>query len=60
MQDMSRPSPSTTRLLLVADRDHRRGRPPESPVRRYRLARLQLDGAAQPGDRHAHLRRSYD
>jgi hypothetical protein len=57
---MSRPDPSITRLLLVADRDHRRGRPASSPVRRYRLARLRLDAPAERGDRHAHLRRTND
>ena len=57
---MSRPNPSLTRLILVADRDHRRGRPADSPVRRYRLARLRLDGVSDEAERHAHLYRAYD
>jgi hypothetical protein len=60
MPAMSRPSPATTRLLLVADRDHRRGRPAEAPVRRYRLARLRLEGPPEPVERQAHPRRSFD
>ncbi len=60
MEPMTRPSASLTRLLLIADRDHRGGEPPSSPVRRYRLARLRLDGGGEPVERHAHLTRRFD
>jgi len=56
------PRPITpSRVLLVADR---RVGPPESggaPLRRYRLARLRLDGrSAGPALRFEHLKRIYD
>lgn len=57
---MPRPSPSLSRYLLLAapaptDRD------PNSPkVRRYRLARIQVNGRAPANDRFAHLQRSYE
>jgi hypothetical protein len=57
---MSRPNPSLTRLILVADRDHRRGLPADSPVRRYRLARVRLDGPSDQAERYAHMRRAFD
>jgi hypothetical protein len=48
-------------VLLVADR---RPASPEStvvPVRRYRLARLRLEGrSADPGMRFEHLKRTFD
>ena len=49
---------STSRVLLVADRDGGTSRPADGPkVRRYKLARLEL---ARPDDRFAHLKRSHD
>ncbi len=59
--DMPRPITSS-RVLLVADR---RVGPPESegaaPLRRYRLARLRLDGrSAGPALRFEHLKRIHD
>jgi hypothetical protein len=57
---MTRPAPSS-RVLLVADR-----RPPVQPsgavpIRRYRLARLRLDGrSTDPSSRFEHLKRAFD
>ena len=57
---MTRPMTSS-KLLLVAD--PRSGSPERerTGVRRYRLARLRLDGrAADPAARFEHLKRIYD
>jgi hypothetical protein len=57
---MDRPLTSS-KLLLVAD--HRMGtaRPTATPIRRYRLARLQLDGRpARPAMPFEHLKRVFD
>lgn len=57
---MTRPA-ATSRVLLIADR---RPTAPDStgvPVRRYRLARLRLDGRpTAPGSRFEHLKRTFD
>jgi hypothetical protein len=60
------PSMSTTsatlfsRILLVGERS-RPGSGPDAPaIRRYRLARLHVNGRPPGAHRHAHLRRSYD
>jgi hypothetical protein len=43
------PSPAAVRLMLVADRDHRRGAPADSRVRRFRLARVPARTEDRPG-----------
>jgi hypothetical protein len=57
---MTRPTPSSKVLLVGA----RRGETDTSagiPIRRYRLARLRLDGRASGADaRFEHLKRVYD
>lgn len=50
-----------SKVLLVADaRPASPAGEREARIRRYRLARLRLDGRASVVDRHAHLRRSHD
>jgi hypothetical protein len=52
---------SAARVLLVERRDTPAQRDPNAPkVRRYRLARLQLNGRATGRNRFEHLRRTYD
>jgi hypothetical protein len=52
---------AAARVLLVERRDTVAPRDPNAPkVRRYRLARLQLNGRAGGRGRYEHLRRSYD
>jgi hypothetical protein len=46
---------SSSRFLLLPET----GRPAKPHVKRYRLARLKLEGR-DPADRFAHLRRTYD
>lgn len=53
-QDRAMPA-TPARILLVADK-----RREEPPIKRYRLARLRLEGPPVAVDRHAHLKRSYD
>ncbi len=49
---------SARRRLTLVPADARRT---EAPLRRYRLARVQLEGGSISNrDRFAHLRRSYD
>jgi hypothetical protein len=63
MSFMSAPSvaASAARVLLVERRDTVAPRDPNAPkVRRYRLARLQLNGRSTGRGRYEHLRRSYD
>jgi hypothetical protein len=71
MPSMSAPSAvSAARVLLVrapanevrgSGRDTVASRDPNAPkVRRYRLARLQLNGRATGRNRFEHLRRTYD
>jgi hypothetical protein len=59
---MSAPSAvSAARVLLVERRDTVAPRDPNAPkIRRYRLARLQLNGRAAGRARFDHLRRVYD
>ena len=58
---MSAPSVAAARLLLVERRDTVAPRDPNAPkVRRYRLARLQLNGRASGRGPYEHLRRTYD
>ena len=52
---------AAARVLLVERRDVVAPRDPNAPkVRRYRLARLQLNGRPQGQGRYEHLRRRYD
>ena len=61
MDRMSAPSVTAARLLLVERRDTVAPRNPDAPkIRRYRLARLQLNGRATGRARYEHLRRIYD
>jgi hypothetical protein len=61
MSSMSASSVAAARVLLVERRDTVAPRDPNAPkVRRYRLARLQLNGRATGRARYEHLRRSYD
>jgi hypothetical protein len=62
MHPMSAPSAvSAARVLLVERRDTVAQRDPNAPkIRRYRLARLQLNGRATGRNRFEHLRRTYD
>ena len=57
---MKRPATSS-RVLLVEDRRAGSGAPAASTVRRYRLARLRFDPAAdEPGTRFEYLKRTHD
>jgi hypothetical protein len=62
MHAMSAPSAvSAARVLLVERRDTVAPRDPNAPkIRRYRLARLQLNGRTAGRPRFDHLRRVYD
>jgi hypothetical protein len=59
---LSMNSPHTvSKVLLVADQRSRTPRTAVSPLRRYRLARLRIDGrSTQPGARFDHLKRVFD
>jgi hypothetical protein len=58
---MTPSSIAAARLLLVERRDTVAPRDPNAPkVRRYRLARLRLNGRATGGARFEHLKHSYD
>ncbi|HEY8763282.1 MAG TPA: hypothetical protein VIM18_03765 [Solirubrobacteraceae bacterium] len=53
--------PNASKVLLVADRRSVAAEPGTVPFRRYRLARLRLDGrVAEPASRFEHLKRVYD
>jgi hypothetical protein len=61
MLDMTRPNTSSKVMLLPGRRVEAAEPGVAVPVRRYRLARLRLDGrAADPSLRFAHLKRVYD
>jgi hypothetical protein len=61
MLPMTSSSVAAARLLLVERRDTVAPRDPNAPkVRRYRLARLHLNGRATGRARFEHLKRSYD
>jgi hypothetical protein len=54
-------APNASKVLLVADRRSVAAEPGTVPLRRYRLARLRLDGrVAEPASRFEHLKRVYD
>jgi hypothetical protein len=53
--------PTSSRVLLVADRRPASSEAVVAPVRRYRIARLRLDGRIiDSGARYEHLKRVYD
>ena len=57
---MTRPTPSS-KVLLVGARRGEADTAAGIPIRRYRLARLRLDGRASGADaRFEHLKRVYD
>ena len=60
MIDMDRPTPSLSRYLLLSSPVTERRDPAAPKVRRYRLARIEVNGRATAADRFAHLHRSYD
>ncbi len=57
---MARPSPSLNRYLLLSQPAPMRRDANTPKVRRYRLARVQMNGRPGVEDRFSHLRRSYD
>jgi hypothetical protein len=59
---MPTPAEAATRLMLLQRRDTVAARNPDAPkIRRYRLARLQLnESRPTPPAGTAHLRRMYD
>lgn len=57
---MDRPSPSLSRYLLLRSPDAAPRDAQAPKVRRYRLARIEVNGRATPGDRFGHLQRGYD
>jgi len=60
MLAMTRPVTSS-KLILVEDRSASLDAHRSAPVRRYRLARLHIDGrSSDPASRFDHLKRVYD
>lgn len=60
MLPMTSPN-SSSRVLLVPDRRNAPSEPDSVPVRRYRLARLQLNShPIDPTPRFEHLKRVYE
>ena len=53
---------AVSKILLVAERTRTGGKRPSPVLKRYRLARVQLEprGRGAGAGRHAHLRRCYD
>ena len=61
MKRMSAPSLTAARVLLVQRQGAVAPRNPDAPkIRRYRLARLQLNNRSTGRARFEHLRRVYD
>lgn len=60
MLAMTRPSPSLSRYLLLSTPPPARRDPNGPKVRRYRLARIQVNSRPVSGDRFAHLQRAYE
>jgi hypothetical protein len=57
---MTRRAPSS-RVVLLEDRRGGSDLPPGAPLRRFRLARLRLDGAPVSGDRrYEYLKHGHD
>jgi hypothetical protein len=60
MLHMTSPAIAPTRRLVLVPAEPRSGRS-DASVRRYRLARLRLEGRdVPPSERFAHCKRSYD
>ena len=60
MLRMTSPATAPVRRLVLVPADPRAGRG-DAAVRRYRLARLRLEGRdVPPAERFAHCRRAYD
>jgi hypothetical protein len=57
---MSSMPSAVSKILLVSERTRTGGTRPSPVLKRYRLARLQLEPRPVGAARHAHLRRSYD
>jgi hypothetical protein len=54
-------SHTVSKVLLVADQRPRTPRTADAPLRRYRLARLRIDGrSTEPGARFDHPKRTFD
>ncbi len=54
-------TPITSKFMLVANRQTATREPSNVPVRRYRLARLRLEGRpADPASRFEHIKRVFD
>jgi hypothetical protein len=51
---------AVSKILLVSERTRTGGTRPSPVLKRYRLARVQLEPRPAGAGRHAHLRRSYD
>jgi hypothetical protein len=51
---------AVSKILLVSERTRTGAKRPSPVLKRYRLARVQLEPRAAGAGRHAHLRRSYD
>ncbi|HEU4974074.1 MAG TPA: hypothetical protein VFT50_03215 [Baekduia sp.] len=49
-----------SRIILVGERGRLEPGQDGPAIRRYRLARLHVNGRAPEDGRHGHLRRSYD
>jgi hypothetical protein len=61
MLAMTRPVRSSKVVLIAEDRSAASDADRAAPVRRYRLARLHLDGrSSDPASRFDHLKRVYD
>ncbi len=55
------PPVTSSKVLLIEDRREQPAEPSTAPVRRYRLARLRLDGRSpDAASRFDHLKRVYD
>jgi hypothetical protein len=61
MLSMNPSSAAVSKVMLVADRSAPSHRAGAMPIRRFRIARLRLDGRlAQPESRFEHLKRVFD
>ena len=57
---MDRPTPTLARYRLLREESSLQQEPSDPKVRRYRLARIELNGRSASRERFAHLHRSYD
>ena len=57
---MDRPTPTLARYRLLREESSQQHDPSGPKVRRYRLARIELNGRSSSRERFAHLQRSYD